>query len=42
METEEIVCPLEAPLPPGRKAILYAASAAAIAACMFLFFAALG
>ena len=40
MNTEEAVCPLERPLPPGRKALLYIAVGLAGALCVFFFFAA--
>ena len=41
MEPEPIACPLEQPLPPGRKALLYLGAGCTIVVCVFLFFAAL-
>lgn len=40
MESEEAACPLERPLPPGRKAMLYLTVGLSIAFCVFFFIAA--
>ena len=40
MNTEEAVCPLERPLPPRRKALLFLSVGLAGAFCVFFFFAA--
>ena len=40
MNSEEAVCPLERPVPPARKGMLYVAIGSAVALCMFFFFVA--